>query len=343
MGVIISAILFVLKILGTALSRLLVDEFKERTPWLIEQLIQHAVGRLSQERQERYNEEWRSHIDEVPGQIGKLFVATGFLWAAHRMRPRVSTGPSPAKSLSETRSALRFFLAASLLYFCGLFLSEFAHGSLGLRFASQAFSSVPSILGMVVALRRERSLKSPMIFLYLEALVLPISIAVGSLLNGGIYFYVYWMTSIFCSLILYYMILEIVVSFFSSGWRKFLVVPWLTALIYVFAIVGPQDPVSPSAFMFRLDRGIATCSCVADVLLILLMFTGVHWTKEKKMVAAGIMAYVLPSIFVFHGPTKSQLLLFRSACGLFYMASVMLLSMAGSPRPRTIIKGTQET
>jgi phage terminase Nu1 subunit (DNA packaging protein) len=61
-----------LGILAAAAARLLADEFKAWAPWIIERLIRRAVRELPQNLRERYEEEWQSHVDEIPGDIGKV-------------------------------------------------------------------------------------------------------------------------------------------------------------------------------------------------------------------------------------------------------------------------------
>jgi uncharacterized membrane protein len=48
-------------------------------------LIKLAVAWLPQGQRERFGEEWQSHVDEVPGKIGKLLCCVGFLFAAYNM------------------------------------------------------------------------------------------------------------------------------------------------------------------------------------------------------------------------------------------------------------------
>lgn len=85
MGVIIGISLFVGGIVVSALSQQLTDELKDWTPWVTEQLVRLAVSRLPKDRQERFGEEWRGHIIEVPGEIGRIIVSVGFIIAALRM------------------------------------------------------------------------------------------------------------------------------------------------------------------------------------------------------------------------------------------------------------------
>jgi hypothetical protein len=83
-------LLAVLGVLGAALSRQLTDEFKAWTPRTIEWLIRCAVRKLPEDQRGRYEEEWRSHIDETPGEIGKFYVALRLLSAPWRMPNRMT-------------------------------------------------------------------------------------------------------------------------------------------------------------------------------------------------------------------------------------------------------------
>jgi len=72
-------------IFQTVFARLLGDEIKSWLPWMVERLLRHAVTSLPKGQRERFQEEWRSHLNEIPGEIGKLAVALGFPFAARRM------------------------------------------------------------------------------------------------------------------------------------------------------------------------------------------------------------------------------------------------------------------
>ncbi len=75
--------LIAVSILTAALSRILAEEMSAWNPSIVRSLIKFAVGRLPEGRRERFQEEWQSHVNEVPGQIGKFLVALGFLFAAY--------------------------------------------------------------------------------------------------------------------------------------------------------------------------------------------------------------------------------------------------------------------
>jgi hypothetical protein len=79
----LSVLLFAgMGLLGAAFSRQLTDEFKAWTPWFIERAVRLAIDRLPQELRERFGEEWRSVINDTPGEIGKILVAFGLRLAA---------------------------------------------------------------------------------------------------------------------------------------------------------------------------------------------------------------------------------------------------------------------
>lgn len=75
----------IVTIIVATISRLLADDAKAWLPKLTEKLIERAVSRLPQQEQERYSEEWRSDLNDTPGDISKLLKATGLLYAARKM------------------------------------------------------------------------------------------------------------------------------------------------------------------------------------------------------------------------------------------------------------------
>ena len=74
--------------LGSFLGKLFADEFRAWLPWIQERAVRAAVRRLPCEHQERFNEEWRSHLNDVPGELAKTWVALGFLRAAKQISTR---------------------------------------------------------------------------------------------------------------------------------------------------------------------------------------------------------------------------------------------------------------
>jgi hypothetical protein len=94
-GLVVAVILWILAVilwlLGSAFSRQLTDEFKVWTPWLTDWLTQYAVRKLPENQRERFAEEWRSHINDTPGEIGKICVALGLLLAPSAMPKPIAT------------------------------------------------------------------------------------------------------------------------------------------------------------------------------------------------------------------------------------------------------------
>jgi hypothetical protein len=85
MALIASIGLFVLSILGAALSGILAKEIEAWSPSIIRGLIKLAVGELPEKLRERFSEEWQGYVNDVPGAIGKVIEAARFLLAARRM------------------------------------------------------------------------------------------------------------------------------------------------------------------------------------------------------------------------------------------------------------------
>lgn len=84
----------VLKIIEVIVGRLLGDEIRDWTPKVVELLISSALTLLPDRAiQDRYREEWLSHINETPGTVSKLATAVGFIFAARKITK--SNGPPP--------------------------------------------------------------------------------------------------------------------------------------------------------------------------------------------------------------------------------------------------------
>jgi lipopolysaccharide/colanic/teichoic acid biosynthesis glycosyltransferase len=77
--------LAVLAIVGAATSRQLADEFKAWSPWIVRKIIRCAVRQLPEDQRERFSEEWQAHVNDIPGDAGKLIVALGFLAASREI------------------------------------------------------------------------------------------------------------------------------------------------------------------------------------------------------------------------------------------------------------------
>jgi hypothetical protein len=119
MALITAIFLFLVGTLGTAASRLLTDELKAWIPWIIQRIIRRSIARLTAAQRERFEEEWQSHVNEVPGDVGKLTVALGFLTAARKMTLAAKAGH---RSLAVRRFLNRFVGAILLIYTAPLML-----------------------------------------------------------------------------------------------------------------------------------------------------------------------------------------------------------------------------
>lgn len=81
MGLIRGVLTFFASVLGSALA----SELKAWAPRITRRLIKCAVAQLPEDRRTRFQEEWTSHVNDIPGEIGKLIVALGCLSAAFKM------------------------------------------------------------------------------------------------------------------------------------------------------------------------------------------------------------------------------------------------------------------
>jgi hypothetical protein len=86
MGLIGAAAAGVSALLVACSSRLLADEFKAWVPSVVDRIISFAVSRAPEHLRERLAEEWRGHVNDTPGDLGKLVAAFGFVWASGKLR-----------------------------------------------------------------------------------------------------------------------------------------------------------------------------------------------------------------------------------------------------------------
>lgn len=77
--------LFAMGVLVAGLSKVLAEEISAWSSCAIRTLIKLAVSWLPETQKIRFDEEWRSHIDEVPGHLGKIVCAFGLLIAARKI------------------------------------------------------------------------------------------------------------------------------------------------------------------------------------------------------------------------------------------------------------------
>lgn len=112
MGVIGGIGLAMLAVIGAASSRLIAEEVREWMPWAADRLIKRAVDRLPADQRERYREEWRAHVDDTPGLVGKLYVAVGFLSASRGIaRERLNFTDLHEPSNEEILASIRRVIA----------------------------------------------------------------------------------------------------------------------------------------------------------------------------------------------------------------------------------------
>jgi hypothetical protein len=101
MGLIGSVFLYILgfvaAILIPIMVKLLSDETKAWLPWITTRLVARAIRKLPESERQRYDEEWRGHLNCIPGDLGKLFFALGLGAAATSIRAVANGEPSYRK------------------------------------------------------------------------------------------------------------------------------------------------------------------------------------------------------------------------------------------------------
>src|SRR4051794_41134231 len=70
------------KIVVGVISKLFADEVKAWVPYATDWITRSAVRILPVKLRDRFQEEWRSHLGDVPTELARLTVSFGFLIAA---------------------------------------------------------------------------------------------------------------------------------------------------------------------------------------------------------------------------------------------------------------------
>jgi hypothetical protein len=125
MGLIWGTVFSVLGIAGAILipvtARVLGDDIKEWLPWITQRLVARAVSRLPEEERDRFEEEWWAHINELSGNLAKVYAAWGCLSAAKAMNHIALSGDATRieevkrRVIDVTISALALFLVLPLM------------------------------------------------------------------------------------------------------------------------------------------------------------------------------------------------------------------------------------
>ncbi|WP_064681272.1 sugar transferase [Rhizobium bangladeshense] len=134
----IAVIAIVAGIIGSAFAKILADEFKAWRPNMVHRLIGIAASLLSDVDRDRYHEEWNAHVEEIPGDLGKLLSGVGFIWAAFRMSDRrfLTLGTKRAMDMTMALAGLVFLSPPILIVALAIKIESpgpifFAHRRIG--------------------------------------------------------------------------------------------------------------------------------------------------------------------------------------------------------------------
>jgi hypothetical protein len=105
-------------------ARIISEDVKDWLSWIPRHLIRRAVSHLPEAERERLEEEWSSHVNDMPGVFAKIYVAYGYLSAAKSISKFVMSGSSPNFAETFQKATLRTLdslgAAALLVFFMPL-------------------------------------------------------------------------------------------------------------------------------------------------------------------------------------------------------------------------------
>lgn len=100
-------------------GRFMADEVKAWSSWLHKELRRRAVAKLPAKCRDRYDEEWESGIEEVPGEIFKILYSIDLLSAAFGIRKIALNGSAGASNASDLlKRTFDIVISSFLLIFC---------------------------------------------------------------------------------------------------------------------------------------------------------------------------------------------------------------------------------
>jgi hypothetical protein len=82
------AIVLFISVIAALAARYFRGGLKTSVPRWIDGMVRRATARLPPEQRVRMDEEWRSHINDVDGNVEKIYVAVGLNLAAKRLISR---------------------------------------------------------------------------------------------------------------------------------------------------------------------------------------------------------------------------------------------------------------
>jgi hypothetical protein len=85
----LTVVLAVCGIIGAVLVKVLADDVKAWLPWIKDRIVDRAVANLPACERDRYAEEWRSYVEQWPGEISRVIAAIGLIGAAKSIRAQM--------------------------------------------------------------------------------------------------------------------------------------------------------------------------------------------------------------------------------------------------------------
>jgi len=147
--------------------------------------------------------------------------------------------------------------------------------------------------GFFVSLRQSRRLKLPKVYLGFFALAGLIQLVCSFVLKIDHYRAVYWAFQLAHNVLLCLISLEILLHLVQMRYIKYLAIAFLALLI-----IGLITEIPSSGLDILLNLSISA-SFSGVLLLTLLTFVNVHWTREYRLVTAGVMALLVGDLLPF--------------------------------------------
>jgi hypothetical protein len=311
MGIIISLFL---GIIIAVISRQLADEFKEWTPWIVSRLIRRAVASLPEDYQARNSEEWCSHVNDIPGYLGKIIFALGLLSIGQKVRPRRTPFGNTAKPIWQN-PYVELYIAAALPVIVAV-----ARGGVLRILAPSLLIIMIAAVGFIFALQQKRILNTPVI--YLAFVALAGSIQLTSFLLSSQYLKFFYVCEFVNNILLCIVAFEIVFSFAPARYVK-----WWGILLFGLSVLksAAELPIGLNAVVTYSTDAVLF---IAGTILLSIVVARTRWLREQKLVVAGLIALVLGDLasttINIHNIFVIAALQFSSLPGL------LLLSGAGS-------------
>lgn len=238
------------------------------------------------------------------------------------------------RALLEYRQAALWYVTIVFLNLCALaavFYTVSAQSVLNVR--PWLLTNAVALCGFIVGLLQERKLKVPILYMGYFALAGSVQF-IAFFARPRDYAAIFWIAEFLHDCLLCVLSVEVLSVILP---RKYVIFWTVPALVLLVGRVAVGLPSSYSNVFLDLA---SSASFIGGALLLLLLFVNVKWTREEKMVTAGIIALLLSEMLGSLEMTARHASAVM-AIQLTPLIGLLLLTFAGSRRQRTrlLVKG----